>query len=534
MNNPKSQETDPQKGKDKKKMALLLALIIFVIAGGAVIFLALNNKEAPPQASSPPTSSQVQESAAPPLVYQPQAVETSFEEALLEMDPYHIQSLGANPVYYYPHPQLDLAVDLRGHEEVARMLYVGVYSGGFKISARQTVLYERHLMPLFMHSLEWYGPAVSVEWVPEEELAEKTRIVGLYIDVGPDDFEFHPFQDGYLLLVDQKSYHDPDPTHHAQALYGGPLIDRHVVRDLIRPLEKDLIIQEKEKDAQAEWQSLLALIDENPAKFEWTYLMPPYSEDPAASIKPNQNFLTGVKGASAYSHYSMDLDGDGKMEHILHNRTATRFEEGAGGYWAIFTETRAGLRLIGFSNYGNSSLIYDRGFFYYLEPALYRDNGWIINSSLHPIPIPEYDQQKGAGIRFVMGQDVLDWTAHGSDLQYPRFTRFYPKLLEDESGGQVLEFYVTDPENYEDFHQLYQALPQGGLVFLPEAVDEPFLIPDIRDYLVGLNPQLPLSVEEAANTVEWEAIQDLPRPLTYEVIAEFIPYPERLGRATGK
>ncbi|HZK42106.1 MAG TPA: hypothetical protein VFD14_03935, partial [Clostridia bacterium] len=382
MNNPNPQAPEPGRN-NKKKAALLAAILINFLAGSAIVLLLPKKKKTPPEPSQTPAGSQAEETGPAPLPYVPQTGGVSFVEALLDMDPYLAQHLGSNPVYYYPHPELNMAIDLRGHEEAARMLYVLPFSTGFSITSRRTILYQSGSLPSFQLGFEWYGSSVAIEWIPDEEMAAKLAVIDLYTGVEPGDYEFIPYLDGHLFLLDARSSFDPDPANLAAKLYGGPVIDRAFLQEFIRTLEEDPVLEETAGDARKEWQELLDLIEENPAKFEWTWLMPPYSADPAADRRPNEDFLRRVEGESVYTHYSIDLDGDGRMEHILHNHTPTLGRDSPEGYWAVYTETEAGLRLIGHSSTGSSSLIYGQDHFYYLSPPLPREDGWVLDAQLH-------------------------------------------------------------------------------------------------------------------------------------------------------
>lgn len=522
--------------------AIILSVIVFFSAAGALFYyryLKDRPQEEPPgtEASTEPTATQTQPPATtrppddPEDPEDPEPGLSVFEEALLALDPYEAQHLGANPVYYYPHPDLDLAIDLRGQEQAARMMFVYPTPKGFLVTSRQAIIYEFLSLRDYRAGIEWSGITTSVELVTEDEAQaiEAERWASQEPDA--ENYLMLPHQGQFLYIYDTVSG-GPDPAWFAAELYGSSVFfDRNYLEKRLTARIPGIEIEETPFDAGKEAAALLQLLEENPAKFEWRYLMPPYQEDPDAVTKPNWEILEALIEEPLYDFLSIDLDGDGRPEHIVHCSCLTYDAFGLDGYWAVFTETRGGLRLIGFSATGTSTLLYGNEEFAYLDFGFYGYPGEVhLLLDSHPIPVPREEDRTFRYVTYTSISQIMDLEDEGEDLNPYRMQTLVPKAIPDDDGGYSIEFYLLDPEAFEDFLDLLSPLAGEGLAFKGIPLEGPVRISRIRDYLDGEYPFLPLTEDDWKNAIIFEDVLSQGPPVEYVKIMSLLPHPELIWK----
>ena len=198
-------------------------LVLVLIAVGVYYFL-LRDKEHPRQTEKPldtqapqTTTTITEEVTVATEPYQP--VISVFEQRLTEFDAYEMQSLGSNPVAFYQHPTLDIAIDLRDDPEAARSMYVIPLANGFLITHRQTIALEYLSLRDYSGAMEIGGFSAHVELVSEEDKeAIEQEIENLRDEEHSISAEFVPFQGGYLYIWDSAD-NGPDNYWYAKELY---------------------------------------------------------------------------------------------------------------------------------------------------------------------------------------------------------------------------------------------------------------------------------------------------------------------------
>ena len=410
--------------------AIILAAIVFLGAAAAAVYLLLLKKDMRPEPTHFPTSeSRRPRTTAPaetePGETEPQETEPETElsvyaEWALTLDPYEIQHLGANPVYYYQHPTLDIAIDLRGEEEAARMMFVFPTENGFTVTHRQTISYQFNSLRDYEAGHEAEGITVWIDLLSEEqkqkELAHIEEIESQGTTVRA---AWVPVQGGELLVRDNFTA-GPGPAWTAKELYQSPVFFDYVYlsQHLLDSPQPGISINETPFDSDAEWERIVGLLHFNPAEFEWRYCMPPYATDimPGAAL-PNADFLTILLTKPIYEYGALDLNGDGFMEYLVHCSCYATGDFPYYGYWVVFTETPYGLRLIDFSVAGESSLIYCEDHFYFLDMDA-RENFSQLGVEVHSIPVRAADQRSFEYIRLTDLGSLMDAEAAGEDMDW--------------------------------------------------------------------------------------------------------------------
>lgn len=519
--------------------AVILSVVVFFSAFGALFYLRfLKDKPTVEPTETPPVTSPPVSMTQPPetdpivtLPPDPELPPSIYEENLLALNPYEAQHLGANPVYYYPHPSLNLAIDLRGEEEAARMMYAYPTPTGFVVTSRQAIIYEFLSLRDYRAGIEISGITVTVELLTEDEAldVEAERAASTADDAG--NYILTPWQDKYLYIWDTTGL-GPDPAWYASQLYDSPVFfDRFYLESHLTARVPGIEIEETPFDAAREAQALLRLLEENPAKFEWRYLMPPYQEDPEAHPAPNAAILEALIDEPIYDYMTMDLNGDGWPEHIVHASTMSDLAYGLDGYWAVFTETRGGLRLIGFSSMGSATMVYGDEKFYYMASSFYGMPGEAhLFLDVHPIPVPVEEERSFAYVTYLPISEIIQLEYEGQDPGEYRDRRMIPKVIQYDDGGWSMEFYLYRSTEYDEYIVLAEEISGHGLAFKGIPLEGPVEVGEIRDFLITEYPDFPLADNDWMNAVPFEDVLSLGPPISYDKIISVLPHPELLWR----
>ncbi len=530
---------------------VLGAVLVLGAIGAAIYFLLLKNRGGPPieslesqapttQATSPPTTT-------PPttIIIEEDPFISVYQARLDGMNPYEAQHLGANPVYFYQHPEMDFAIDLRGDPEAARMMYVLPTEEGFRVTKRQAISYEMLSLADYPPGIDWEGITVHVEYKTDSEvqaiLADMVTKSSGGEEVVPA--EWVKLSQGSLYIWDTGSG-GPDPAWYASELYGSSIFfDRTYLKDhLIEHPQPGIQVVYKESDAGAEWERIVRMLQENPARFEWRYSMPPFAEDPDAFNLPNAAILENILAPPRYEYGSYDLNGDGLLEHFVHCSVDSYGYLGWDGYWAVFTETPFGLRLVSFVGSGESDLLYRDDAFHVL--AAYGGMG-DYSFVYEKFEIP----QVSPGYRPVLYNDfktldrIMDEAADDPGvLEGYRHWSVVPQILDYGDGELFLDFFVV--ESF-DFWGLINSLDRevsGGLCFmgrnsselessLAAPLQEPRPLSDLTgllEYLEEVYGYFPFGDKAWANEMIMGDLLDSGQPLDYDTAQEMLPHPELL------
>lgn len=539
-------------------LAIILVAILLLVAIAAVVYFLVLKGHKQTQPTLPPATTTLEtkpvETTVPttpeptetePEPEEPEPELSAFAGRVLALDAYEAQHLGANPVYYYQHPDLDIAIDFRGQEEAARTAFVFPTKTGFWVTHRQAISYEYGTLRDYPAGMDVAAITVQIDLLSEsEEQAAIADIVTRRLQGEDVLVEWVRVKDGVLYVRDNMSG-GPDPAWYAKELYGSPVFLDHLYLSqfLVESPQPGPVIEEISRDADDEWQRIVSMLQTNPARFEWRYAMPPYAKDPAAGINlPNSAFVEDLLTVPIYEYGSIDLDGDGIPEHLVHCCCDSYDYIERYGYWAIFTETPYGLRLIGFVGSGESDLIYHDQYFYLLQA---RGQGYDNSLSVEEfsIPVTATELRTHKNTFFLTLEGLIAFQAEGADLDEWVDWMAVPKLFEDDMGHEYLEYFVIDPYEYWGLVNLLDEGLSGQATVVPirtpytitpgEQVIElqaPYVLGDLVDYLATHYSFFPFTEADWFNAILVEDILALGAPLTYDKADALLPYPELVGK----
>ena len=524
-------------------IAIILAALILVGAAAAAVYFLVLNKNKGPQPTLPTETEATEttpvETTAPtetePEPTEPEETDddgpslSGFAERLATLDAYEMQLLGSNPVYYYQHPNLDLAIDLRGDELAARKMYVEVTPTGFIVTHRQSITYEYGSLLDYPGGQELFGNTVNVDLYSRQD----------YESIKSASVEFLPWGDRYVGVADS-ILKDPDESVViAQALYDDDLyFDRFYLLDRLVRSEEAPIIREPQVDAAAEWAEMVAILLDNPAEFEYRYVMPPYFADTSAKAFPNWDILELLTTQPVYEYGSFDFDGDGVDEHFVHVIADSYDYVELYGYWAVFAETEAGLRLIDFVSSGESDLIYANDHFYHFSArGEYGEYAFIAEE--HSTPVVSADQRTAYFVNFISIDVLAALQDEGESLDAFRDMVVIPKMFALADGSEYLDYYVIDTDDYFGLMTALDETLSGVATLIPIrtpydgsplGVALPSLdvlnLDDVMAYLDGEYSIFPFTENDWINAVKMSDILDQGPPLTHDTIDNLLPRPD--------
>ena len=466
-----------------------------------------------------------------------------FERRLSELDAYEMQSLGANPVAYYQHPTLDVAIDLRGEREASRMMYVIPTATGFIVTHRQTIAYEYVSLRDYSASMELIGVHVNVSYVSASDKEQIEQDNEKMIEEGiMFGYTFVPYGEGYFYIWDNTGG-GPDSTWIANELNGSEVyIDAsYIAEHLIASLWPGVEVDECEGDAAAEWENVLRMLRNNPAEFEWRYALPPYAAYPDSNFQPNWALSEDLLIELFYEHGTIDLNGDGIPEHIVHCAADSYDYAHHKGYWAVFTETTGGLKLIGFSVAGDSDLIYSNEHLYvFQQDGKMGDYMLFVEEQSLPVPAAEYRPVFMTEFRTL---DVIMAFEEAGELDPYLDLSVVPKRQVYDKDDTYLEFFAADANEFTGMiSALKGALSDGFIVAGRSAYDAgpgekvsrlqtPELIGEsytIIQYLENTFSYLPFNDNEWVNATRVADLVADGTAITYEKAERMLPYPSLL------
>ena len=533
-------------------VAIVLAGILLLLAiAAAIYFLVLKKPDLPPEESQEPTTPATRPTTTvtttPPttVIVEEDPFISVYQARLDSMSPYEAQHLAANPVYFYQHPDLDFAIDLRGDPEAARMMYVFPTEDGFEITKRQAISYEMVSLADYPAGVEWEGITVHVELKTDSEvqaiLADRITKSLMGEEVVP--VEWVELSQGSLYIWDTTSG-GPDPAWYASELYGSSLfLDRIYLKEhLIEHPQPGIQVADKESDAAAEWERITHMLEENPARFEWRYCMPPFAMDPEADNPPNAAVLENILTEPRYEYGSYDLNGDGLLEHFVHCSVDSYAYLGWNGYWAVFTETPFGLRLISFVGNGESDLLYKEDAFHILTAyGGMGDFSFVYEKFDIPQVAPSYRPVLYNDFKTLdrVMEDIEDDPAA---LDRYRHWSVVPQLLAYGDGDLFLDFFVVESSDFWGLVNSIDREVSEGLCFLGRRSSElesslatplqaPRSLSDLTALLEYLDTEFgyfPFGDAAWANEMIMGDLIDSGKPLDYDTAQSMLPHPELL------
>ncbi|HQB80986.1 MAG TPA: hypothetical protein PK646_02725, partial [Bacillota bacterium] len=458
--------------------------------------------------------------------------------------PYEIQHLGANPVYYYQHPTLDIAIDLRGEEEAARMMYVFPTETGFTVTHRQAISYAIGSLRDYPGGMDVESITVQIDLLsPEEEQAEIAAISTRRLEGEEVLVEWVRVKDGALYVRDNMAG-GPDSAWYAKELYNSSVFFDHVYlsHHLVESAQPGVQVEETPGDANAEWAEIVSLLHTNPAEFEWRYSMPPYSRDPRPAVGlPNWAFLEDLSTVPIYEYGALDLNGDGFYEYLVHC-CCDSYEYGPEryGYWVVFTETPYGLRLIGFCGSGEANLVYSDDHFYFLGArGQYGDNSFFAEE--HSIPVPATYLRPLEYTYFTNLNELIIMESEGDSLDPWASWVIVPKHFTSDEGYEYFDYYVinsfefwgvvgtldgalSDRATVVPIRTPYTVPPGETVVQL----QDPYRMRNFVDYLDSEFHYFPFAEQDWDNAVSVSSVLALGPPLTEDKVMSLLPHPELL------
>ena len=543
----------PQPPKNKMGAAAIVTIILgaVVLLGAiatAVYFLFLKDGKKPQLPEPTVTSTRPPATTTTTTETEPEPEEpvlSVYGQRVQALDPYEAQHLGANPVYYYQHPTLDIAIDLRGEEEAARMMYVFPTETGFWVTQRQSISYEYGTLRDYPAGMDVMAIVVEIDLLSAaEQQAEIASLVTRSLGGEEINVKWIPVKDGALYVRDNVSG-GPDSAWYASQLYGSSVFFDHVYlsEHLVESEWPGADPEPTLSDPVAEWQRIVSMLESNPARFEWRYSMPPYSKDPNAEPDvPNAAFLEDLITVPIYEYGIMDLDGDGIPEYLVHCSCDSYEYIERYGYWAVFTETPYGLRLIGFNNSGEHDLIYYDDYFYYIEARGYYGNN-SLRVEEHSIPVLTADERPLEYTSFLNFYNLIDYESEGNSLAEWEDWVLVPNYFTDEEGYEYFDYYVIDPVEYWNLLSILNQGLSGKATVVP--IRTPYTIPageqvielhpaytmeGFVDYMEERFHYFPFNDTDWANAIPLSDVLALGPPLTYDKADSLLPHPELIGK----
>ena len=287
---------------------------------------------------------------------------TKLLDEVLARDGFESQLYGANPAYYYKHPQLDFALDFRANPQLARLLYVEAIEDGFRITYRAIVRAENAFqndLSTFQESDRCFIESlatepivvrqVTAEQLQEEIAKEESWQHGPYVKVS------YVEKDGLIFMTGGR----PMNSSVDKSTYRGP------IREMLYRLNIDSYLDVNQDnninildyvttsnlktddykfaghwDSEAEIQAIIDLVEENSyITLEASYNLPMLTDGeyckkftmpvpmfikkdpdyPGLWTSPNNEDLSFPKAEETFIEYEIkDLNSDGKRDLILH------------------------------------------------------------------------------------------------------------------------------------------------------------------------------------------------------------------------
>lgn len=264
-------------------------------------------------------------------------------EYSLPADAYAAQRLGTNPVYYYKHPTLPLALDFRKSPDLARDKYVVPYDKGFYVYLRRPYLVLSRVSGLTDQRLgQWDGP-VGVGKVVFGDYRDVEYILHPGYHDGPDP-EARKLPSGKWIGLYPGFSSGYDDMLYADANVSRP--DHGPDRDLF-----DCIVSTNAAESPYVGRSRASIdasfirehIEEDPGMIEWDYGLPLYSKAHQyyEYMRDREKYYPPASD-TRYRIYDRDVLGDSAKELIIDCSSSS---DAAPGYTAVFMFTPQGLLL---------------------------------------------------------------------------------------------------------------------------------------------------------------------------------------------
>lgn len=344
---------------------------------------------------------------------------------------FHQQSLGANPVYQYSHPNLDLVLDFRDDFVKARDIYVLPMTNGFYVIQRQMLSLYNLTPSELVDRVEKEGieGAMLVRIVSGEQKAEleATDPTVLFRDYSGEKYiaiRGLPVDESKLPKVFD---------NFADQMIDIDYISQHVdsgIADGGKTPDADML------DPAAQWKNMVDQFEANPAQAEWDYNLPLYAPSNGYQVDGVDQRALVLKNSPAYNFAMVDLNGDGNYEYLVNARTGLDEAEGVQGYWAIYTSSDKGLLMVAKSMYGNGDLI-RQGNFYTLTSQEKRAD--LTRLNFESFSLPKTDSSTSY-IDFLQPEGFME-TMTGKDL-----AAAYP---DHYIVGRGEHFYLVDRHQYD-------------------------------------------------------------------------------------
>ncbi len=350
-------------------------------------------------------------------------------EMISAIPTYQQQNLGANPVYYYDHPVLDIGFDLREDHAMARDMYVLPTTNGFYILQRQMILIANLDLDDLIQQIETQGieGASSVQVMS----ADQREAV---LAANPDAVIMN-YKDNQIIAIQQVPVKD-SKVNQVFNNFADQVVDANFIASHIStvPLEENNYEIVDTTDYLAQWKNMLDQYALNPAQAEWDKSLPLYANSSGYVVDGEDKRSIVLSDNPSYTFMMADLTGDGNMEFIVNAKTPGA--DNAEGYWAIYSSAINGLLLSAESHYGNGDLIqaYEE-----LVATSELDTATGITISFDYFRLPK--QQKT-----VMKIDFLEPEGFMNTMTGREIAEQYPGYYIVQQGA---EYYLVDRQNYD-------------------------------------------------------------------------------------
>lgn len=270
-------------------------------------------------------------------------------EYRLSSNPYEAQKMGTNPVYYYKHPTLNLALDFRNSPDLARDCYVIPTDKGFNVHLRRaTIAYQRRYH------------------LPESQLTKRTMSIGrceIFIGDANDAYGILNPGPGEGGPGKVKQVNSTTWICQSSAFTGGvdlpPAMDERIPRPShgANPALIDCVVlsgasvsaSSGRSNAWTDYNYIREKIKTEPGLVEWNYGLPLFHpsivskyvfRDYDLSSDELEYFENGYR--PVYRAVDADVLGGSAKELII---DCSSRSSGAPGYTAVFMITPQGLLL---------------------------------------------------------------------------------------------------------------------------------------------------------------------------------------------
>lgn len=288
-----------------------------------------------------------------------------YRKQVDERDPYIYQRIGRNPIYYYKHPSLPIALDFTGEADLARNIFVLATENGFRVGDRAW----NYLRNPIQAGLDTPSTSEDLnDLLPIEIMATTHEDKNL---IEADEIN-NPMAARYGMTQFTQI---GEQVYKAKSYAAGVNIDEEVMlrslgmesalsRDIINYLvfdNEELNTQKnvnkgEKVSAQEEWQQITNYLENEPHKFEIGYGMPQFydynTKVEGVGMSHSTMSLSQMLGGEKYVDVSysvgvFDVDDDGLDEYLIRAEGTNQddVQNRLAGYIAIFKETDDGLRL---------------------------------------------------------------------------------------------------------------------------------------------------------------------------------------------